>query len=306
MEIKIEKVSKTFGKKQALEDISLTIPSQSCYGLLGPNGAGKSTLMKIITGVILDYSGDVVVDNQKLNRNLPAIQRKIGYVSQEISLEPTLSAQDNLMFFGRMYGLSGSTLKERVAQVLAQVGLTNRRKDLIHTYSGGMKRRINIGVALLHQPELLIMDEPTVGVDPQSRNYIFELIRSLKASGTTIIYSSHYMEEIQTLCDELALIDEGQVVEAGSLTAIRKRHTKSSVFVKGADLSADNLAQYGLVHEQKGGFTVETETPLQTLQQISSALQTSNLVVEQLEISQSNLEDIFLSLTGSSLRDHNE
>ncbi|AXF58016.1 ABC transporter ATP-binding protein [Salicibibacter kimchii] len=301
--IHLEKIGKTYGSQQALRDVSLSIPPRTCYGLLGPNGAGKSTLMKILAGIVLDYSGAIDVDGQNFGKNLNAIQQRIGYIPQEISLEQTLSARDHLRFFGQIYGLRGSNLQKRVNSILEMVGLAERQKDALTTYSGGMKRRINIGAALLHQPDILIMDEPTVGVDPQSRNYIFDLIRQLKSQGTTILYSSHYMEEIQLLCDELALIDEGQVIESGTISGIRQRHTEPSIYVEARGLKKEQLQSYGAVHSRQSGYVIETGDALSAIQSLSANLQKQGLDVQRLEITQSSLEDIFLELTGSSLRD---
>jgi ABC-2 type transport system ATP-binding protein len=301
--IDIQKVSKKYGSIQALQEVSFSIPQQSCFGLLGPNGAGKSTMMKILAGIVVDFAGEMSVHGQSVRTHRADVQRLIGYVPQEISLEQKLSALDNLHFFGRMQGLRGNRLRQRIEEVLETVGLTERRNDVIATYSGGMKRRINIGCALLHQPDILIMDEPTVGVDPQSRNYIFELIRDLKRDGTTILYSSHYMEEIQALCDSLALIDQGKVVETGTIRNIRNRHATPSVYVEAENIDQQVLQPYGTAHQRGNGFVIETAGALQTLHDLSSHLRGQGIEVHRLEMTQSSLEDIFLDLTGSSLRD---
>lgn len=302
----IENVSKHYDKTLALQDVSFTINKGTCFGLLGPNGAGKSTLMKILAGVVLDFDGDMLVDGASIRSERTRIQHKIGYVPQEISLEPKLSALDNLRFFGRMHGLHGKQLKKRIQEVLEIVGLSNRQKDAIATYSGGMKRRINIGAAMLHKPDLFVMDEPTVGVDPQSRNYIFNMIRTMKMEGTTILYSSHYMEEIQLLCDAMALIDQGNVVESGTLREIQSRHSTPSIYVEAQQLQSEHLQQYGTVIPRGDGYTVETNATLPVIQQLSAALLDQSLHVDRLEITNPSLEDIFLQLTGSSLRDNNQ
>lgn len=302
--IDIQNVSKRYNDKLALDKVSLTIKQGTCYGLLGPNGAGKSTLMKILAGIVLDFDGDIQIDGMSIRTDRKRIHHYIGYVPQEISLEPKLSALDNLRFFGRMHGLHGNELQNRIQEVLDMVGLSNRQKDAIKTYSGGMKRRINIGCAILHRPKILIMDEPTVGVDPQSRNYIFNIIRSLQADGTTILYSSHYMEEVQLLCDAMALVDQGRVIESGTLREIRAKHSTPSIYIEADSLAQNTLQPFGSVKPRGNGYVIETEQVLAAIHQLSAALQQDAVDVERLEITSSSLEDIFLQLTGSSLRDN--
>lgn len=205
----IKEVSKQYKNTKALENISLSIPNGCCFGLVGPNGAGKSTLIKIISNIIQDFEGDIQF-NDSIIRKSP--KQYIGYVPQEICLEQSVTAQRNLDFFGKLYGLKGKQLQERTEEVLSFIGLINRSKDKVATFSGGMKRRLNIGCALIHQPKIIIMDEPTVGIDPQSRKYIFDIINRLKKAGCTIIYTSHYMEEVEELCDQVAFIDNGKII----------------------------------------------------------------------------------------------
>lgn len=304
MMIEVKKAGKTYGSKRVLEDVHLSIDKGACFGLLGPNGAGKSTLMKILAGIILDFEGDIQIENMSMRRDRDQIQHRIGYVPQEISLEEKLSAADNLRFFGRMHGLKGKELTSRMQEVLEMVGLSNRQHDKISTYSGGMKRRINIGCAMLHRPDILIIDEPTVGVDPHSRNYIFEMIRALKQEGTTILYSSHYMEEIQQLCDSLALIDQGRVVETGTIRDIRFRHAAPSIYVEAAHLKPEHLSSFGNVSKHGDGYVIETERALSAIHELAAWLQTKQIEPERLEITRPSLEDIFLQLTGSKLRDN--
>ncbi|MED3353208.1 ABC transporter ATP-binding protein, partial [Bacillus thuringiensis] len=186
------------------------------FGLLGPNGAGKSTTISMICGLIPYDSGDIKVGGKSVKEYPLEAKKKIGIVPQDIALYPTLSAKENLVFWGKMYGLNGKVAKERAEEVLAYVGLQDREKDKIETFSGGMKRRINIGAALMHEPELLIMDEPTVGIDPQSRNHILETVKKLNEKGMTVIYTSHYMEEVEYLCERIAIVDHGKVIALGT------------------------------------------------------------------------------------------
>ncbi|GGE85427.1 ABC transporter ATP-binding protein [Priestia taiwanensis] len=301
--ISIKDVSKAYKTQQALKRVSLTIQPSTCFGLIGPNGAGKSTLMKIVCGVLQEYNGEVTVRGINPAQYDQAVKKELGYVPQDIVLTEELSAIDNLRFFGGVYGLRGKELEQRMKEVLALVGLEERGKDKVSTFSGGMKRRINIGCALLHNPSVIVMDEPTVGIDPQSRNYIFDIILALKKEGKTIIYSSHYMEEVQYLCDDMALIDLGVVVESGNLMEIIQKHSKQGVYVEGQDIMKEQLQSFGMLIEKGNGYLVSSDTPLETLQQIATYVREHQLHVQRLELSQTSLEDIFLLLTGKKLRD---
>lgn len=291
--LSIQSVSKNYGRNRALQDATLSIPAGSCYGLVGPNGAGKSTLLKILSSIIQDYTGKV---------DMPKPE-DIGYVPQEICLEQTLSAASNLHFFGRLYGLHGKELRQRTEQVLAEIGLSNRGKDKIIEFSGGMKRRINIGCALMHQPKLLIMDEPTVGIDPQSRKYIFDMIHQLMKKGCTIIYASHYMEEVETLCDHVAFIDHGKILQESSMDALLQKHATPAVFVKGQLSLPSKLAASENITEKNRGHLITTNQPLAMMDQILHHYKNDADKLEQLQFFQPKLEDVFFQLTGSALRD---
>lgn len=301
--IHLQAVQKKYGARIALEDINLQIGKGTCFGFIGPNGAGKSTLMKILVGILDEYEGEVSVFKQSLRKHKGSIQQKMGYVPQDICIEEKLTALDNMMYFGRVYGLRGNVLKKRVDDILSMVGLSDRKKEIVSTFSGGMKRRMNIGCALLHEPDIIILDEPTVGVDPQSRNHIFEIIKELKREGKTILYSSHYMEEVENLCDSIALIDQGKIVEQGTIRELFVKYAASSIFVQGKGIHKDSLKQFGEMSEVREGYMIEVEEPLKILDKIAQLLISQNVQVERLEISKPSLEDIFLSLTGSTLRD---
>ncbi|PKR77324.1 ABC transporter ATP-binding protein [Halalkalibacillus sediminis] len=301
--IQLNHIHKHYGPRVALDDVNLHISNGICFGLIGPNGAGKSTLMKILSCILEDFEGEALVSDQPLRENRDSIKKKLGYVPQEICLEEKLTAIDNLSFFGRIYGLKGNDLKHAMDKVMKKVGLYDRRKDLVSSFSGGMKRRMNIACALLHNPKIIILDEPTVGVDPQSRNYIFDIIKDLKKEGKTVLYSSHYMEEVENLCDEIALIDSGNIVEYGSIREILKKHATPSIFVQSEGIKKKDLVTFGEVTEVKDGFVVETEEPLKVMDDLASIFIEKNISVERLEISKRSLEDIFLTLTGTSLRD---
>lgn len=302
--LEMDNVVKQYSGKTALDEVSISVQEGCCFGLLGPNGAGKSTMMKIITGIVSADRGNIRVLNLNLQEQISSIRRQIGYVPQEITLYDKLSAVQNLKFFGEMYGLRGTDLKKRIAHVLEQVGLTDRASEAIRTYSGGMKRRINIAAALMHNPKLVILDEPTVGIDPQSRNHIFEMIRELRKSGVTIIYSTHYMEEVEALCDEIAIIDHGKVVTQGSLHNLLEQYAVKAVYVEADSLiQPPEIVGVNQVSREGQGWLLESEDALSTLQVISKTLSDSGAQVRALELMKPSLDSVFLKLTGTKLRD---
>ena len=218
----VQDLKKSFGKFEAVKGVSFSIEKGESFSLLGPNGAGKSTIINMITGLYPPTSGEIHIMEIDVIKNPKQAQKMIGVVPQEIALYETLSARENLKFWGRMYDLSGKHLDKSVDEVLEIIGLTDRAKDKVNTFSGGMKRRVNIGAAILHQPEVLIMDEPTVGIDPQSRNHILETVKRLNNEGMTIIYTSHYMEEVEYLCERIGIIDHGELIACGTLKELRE------------------------------------------------------------------------------------
>lgn len=302
--INVSNLHKKYGNHTALNSISFQVRPGICFGLLGPNGAGKSTTMKIISGILQPNSGSLRVFGIDAVTEAAKVRNIIGYVPQGITLYEKLSAYDNLKFFGEMYGLKGSQLKERISTVLTQVGLLDRAKDAVGTFSGGMMRRVNIAAALLHRPKLLVLDEPTVGIDPQSRNHIFEMIRKLKQEGVSIIYSTHYMEEVETLCEELAIIDHGSVIAQGVLHELLAQHGTNSVYVETNKLTAvsfDSIPGTVTAHEE--GWIIDTDDTLTTMNRVSELCLQQQVKVTRLEIVQPSLETVFLNLTGTSLRD---
>lgn len=301
--IKLKNVSKNYDNKVALQQVSFTIREGICFGLIGPNGAGKSTLMKIIAGIIQKSQGEIFFNEQPIEKCRNEVKTMIGYVPQDIVLENLLTARDNLMFFGGTYKIPRKELKDKVSNMLAVIGLADRENESVKNFSGGMKRRLNIGCALIHDPTLIILDEPTVGIDPQSRNYIYSTIENLKKEGKTIIYSSHYMEEVQNLCEEIVLLDHGSILENGSVNKIIDKYSKPSVFVEGEKIQKGDLRTFGEVKELGGGYRVEGDDILHIIEQISSYLKNNNKTASRLEIYRINLEDIFLLLTGTNLRD---
>nr|WP_188497815.1 ABC transporter ATP-binding protein [Pullulanibacillus pueri] len=302
--LEVNRLTKMYGKVQALKDVSFSVKNGSSYGLLGPNGAGKSTTMKILTGVIKANKGSAKLLGKDVSKDQAIVSKYIGYVPQEITLYEQLSAYDNLIFFGQMYGMQGNALKKRVEEVLIQTGLADRGKDAIKTFSGGMKRRINIGAALLHRPKLLILDEPTVGIDPQSRNHIFDMIRDLNRQGTTIIYSTHYMEEVEVLCDEIAIIDEGSVKAQGPLGALLEEFGKKAIYLEVANMDIPpELSEDIKVVKEGSGWILETEKVAETMKVLLNLAAANHWEVKQLEIVRPSLENVFLRVTGTALRD---
>ncbi|MBN8190525.1 ABC transporter ATP-binding protein [Bacillus sp. NTK074B] len=301
--IEIVNVSKQYEAIQALQNIGLTIPEGTCFGLVGPNGAGKSTLMKILSGVLQNFEGDIIVKGHSVMKDRIKVKKLIGYIPQDICLEETLTAKDNLRYFGSLYGLKGKELQDRCENVLKQIGLSERKKDKVSTFSGGMKRRLNIGCALLHNPSIIIMDEPTVGIDPQSRNSIFSIIHELKEKGSTIIYSSHYMEEVEHLCDSIALIDKGTLVESGTMDELLQKYNRPSLFISGEGLNESSLSVHGELESKGNGFLLHSVDPLVALENLIVDFRSQNILPRRLELYQPKLEDIFFDLTGTQLRD---
>ena len=217
IDVQVSNLVKTFGKNEAVKGVSFTIGESEIFGLLGPNGAGKSTTINMMCGYLEPTSGDTVIDGISVTKEPMKVKRIIGVVPQEIALYKDLNSIENLEFFGELYGLSAKERKERAEAILQFVGLYERRKEPVKNFSGGMQRRINMALAMIHQPDFLLMDEPTVGVDPQSRENIFDTIEKLRDRGTTILYTTHYMEEAERLCNHIAIMDEGRIIAMGTL-----------------------------------------------------------------------------------------
>ena len=273
---------KTFGSIVAVDDLTLEIRAGEVFGLLGPNGAGKTTTVNTAVGLLTPDSGTVELDGRGCPTD-PAVRRKIGVAPQALALYEDLSGEENLAFFGKLQGLSGRKLLERVSWSLEFVGLADRRRDRVKTYSGGMQRRLNLAVAVLHDPALLLLDEPTVGVDPQSRNAIFDRIILLQKQGRTIVYTTHYMEEAQRLCDRVGIIDHGKLLALDAVERLIAAHGgKSVVTAQTAD----------------GEVRVETEDPVAELTRFQAEGK-----LEHFRVDRPDLERVFLNLTGRHLRD---
>lgn len=295
--IVVERLSKSFGELKAVQDVSFDVHRGETFGLLGPNGAGKSTTISIIVGALEADGGRVTIGGRDI-REGASVRRLIGIAPQSLALYDVLSAERNLAFFGALYGLAGEQLKARIDWALKFAQLEDRRRDLVKTYSGGMKRRLNLACALIHEPQVLLLDEPTVGVDPQSRNHIFECIERLKAEGRTNIYTTHYMEEAQRLCDRIAIMDHGRLLALDTLDGLVGAHGGVSVVTADLVRPPDDPA---VLPAALDGLRLrfESRQPLQEVSRLAS----SGVAFASLNVARPDLETVFLSLTGRSLRD---
>lgn len=310
MLIEAKGIKKYYKKVRAVDGIDLEVRQGEILGILGPNGAGKSTAISVISSLIRPDGGDVFFKGESILKNPAAIRRVMGIVPQEVALYPDLSAAENLKFFGKLYGLRGEKLKTRMQEVLDLLELNGRAKDAVKNYSGGMKRRVNIGAALLHHPEVLIMDEPTVGIDPQSRSHILDTVKALNQKGMTIIYTSHYMEEVEHLCDRIYVMDHGKVIASGTKEDLKnlmggddivslKTDRASEGFLKDlrGNLKVKNADQKG------NSITLMVQKDCDILSDIFEAASRNGVKLKSLDIKTPTLEDVFLYLTGRGLRD---
>jgi ABC-2 type transport system ATP-binding protein len=307
--IKVEHISKSFGNISAVNDINFQVDRGEIFGFLGPNGAGKSTTINIINSLLNADSGEVYVNGYDLIDNPRKYKKVIGVVPQEIALYDELSAYDNLMFWGGIYDISNFDLKIKVDYVLEMVGLSDRKYDRIKTFSGGMKRRVNIAAAILHDPLVLLMDEPTVGVDPQSRIRIYEIIEKLNATGMTILYTSHYMDEVERLCNRIAIMDKGEIVSMGTIEELRvSANSKDELILtlttweENELLKMKNEYDFEMIKD-KNQLVFQCENLSQDLVKIMQRLSKLEIQIEGVESKKANLESIFIKLTGKQLRD---
>jgi len=293
-----------------VRDLSLHVDAGETYGLLGPNGAGKSTTISMIAGLIEADGGEIDLLGERVSTRSTHARAAIGLVPQDVAVYPDLTARENLQFFARLYGLGGRELDERVDEVLEVIGLSDRAGDRSKEFSGGMNRRLNIGIGLLHRPQLLILDEPTVGVDPQSRNAILDSVEQLSGAGIAVLYTTHYMEEAERLCDRIGIIDEGELKAEGTrreLTRSVGEHDRVTITASGplGDVasSLEQLAGVGSVTVVDGGLTLVAEDAAKLVARVVDEVTNAGAEISSVEISQPDLEAVFLHLTGKALRD---
>lgn len=308
--ITVRSVSKSYGNIDAVRNVSFSIKKGEIFGILGPNGAGKSTIVNILNTLIKPDKGDVIIDGINISGDGNAVKLIMGVVPQEIALYEELTAYENLMFWGGLYNIPKSVLIENANRTLDIVDLSSRKRDRIRTFSGGMKRRINIACSLLHNPRILVLDEPTVGVDPQNRNHIFEVIERLHDEGMTIIYTTHYMEEAERFCDKIAIMDVGRIIALGTLKELREMSdAKDRLTIKLVDFDDEIISRIRSaipsVRFDSTSRTLETdcENISNEISVITNLVQNAGGVIERIYTRGTNLESIFLKLTGKKLRD---
>jgi ABC-2 type transport system ATP-binding protein len=308
--IEVKGLRKEYKNVVAVDGIDFCVQKGEVFGLLGPNGAGKSTTISMIAGLVTPTAGTILLCGEDVTKTPHKIKEVLGLVPQDVSLYPSLTARENLYFWGRMYSLSGGLLKERVEEVLELTGLKDRANHRIDTYSGGMKRRINIAAALLHKPLFLIMDEPTVGIDPQSRSHILETVLQLNREGITVLYTSHYMEEVEYLCSRIAIMDHGRIIAEGTLEELRNMIGDADlvevVLSDVPDSLVDEIANLPDVLQAKKvdhAITALVKNGHEKAAAIFEAASRSGVKVRSVNIDEPNLESVFLKLTGRALRD---
>lgn len=308
--VEIKSLYKTFKDKVAINHVDLVVNEGEIFGLLGPNGAGKSTLINILSMLIGRDKGEVSIWGESIDHNPMGIKGKLGVVPQDLAIFEELSAYENVKFFGSLYGFRGKELEERTTEALQFVGLLDRKKDKAKTFSGGMKRRLNIACGIVHKPKLIIMDEPTVGIDPQSRNYILESIKKLNSQGSTIIYTTHYMEEAQSLCERIAIVDRGSVIAIGTTDELEALiDDKSTVQIGVKDIKtvdAEEIQKVKGVEKVKidgNSLSVVSRKEVTNLHQILADLVATHTQITSVQTKKLDLEDVFLNLTGRNLRD---
>lgn len=309
--IELVDLTKKFKQMYAVKNLNMFIERGEIVGLLGPNGAGKSTAISMLSSLVEPTSGDVRFENNSILKNPAPFRKVVGMVPQNIALYTDLTAEENLLFFGRIYRLHGKELERKVDEVLEQIGLTDRRKDVVKKFSGGMQRRLNIGVAMLHDPEVLIMDEPTVGIDPQSRNYILETVKRLNEDrNMTVLYTSHYMEEVEFLCDRIYIMDKGNLIASGTKDEIKQilssEKTISITMERLNDEFVEVLKQNPQVNRVTTGekeVTILVPRDANVFSEIIRLAESTGIELNSVDNKTPTLEDVFLHLTGRALRD---
>jgi ABC-2 type transport system ATP-binding protein len=304
--ITVDHITKRYPSVVALDDVSLEIRTGEFFGLLGPNGAGKTTLMSLLVGYFNAEAGSIVIDGERIHIDNLEVRKRIGFVPQSLALYEELSAQENLEIFGSVFATGRRALEERIAGQLTAVGLYDRRKDKVRTFSGGMKRRLNLIASLLHEPAVLLCDEPTVGVDPQSRNAIFDFLTGLNRQGTTIIYTTHYMEEAERLCSRIGIIDHGKIIALGTLDELLERvAAEETIQIRKNDVTrarVPDLGRFGRVSEEADAYILRPMNGF-TLSAFFQHIEAAGIRYQWIELHRPTLEALFLQLTGRRLRD---
>ncbi len=308
--VEINTIYKSFGDNMALNNLSLGIEEGEIFGLLGPNGAGKSTTINILSGLLNQDKGTIRIFDKDIKRHLNEIKQKMGIIPQDLAIFEELTAYENVSFFASLYGIKGKERKEKSLKALEFVGLEEKAKDKAKTFSGGMKRRLNIACGIAHEPRLIIMDEPTVGIDPQSRNHILNSIKQLNQNGATIIYTTHYMEEAEMLCDRMAIVDRGYVIASGTAESLRDIiNDKNTVLITLKEISKIdtkillNIKGVEDIHFKENILQIISKKEVVCLDKIIAYLTESGTAIVDIKLQTPNLEDVFLGLTGRSLRD---
>jgi ABC-2 type transport system ATP-binding protein len=308
--IEVKNLHKAFGEIHAVAGVNFEVEKGEIFSLLGPNGAGKTTTLSMLSCLLHPDEGDAVVLGHSIRKDAMGVKSVLGVVPQEIALYEDLSGRENLIFWGKMYGLRGSALKARVDEVLEVIGLTDRARHRVGKYSGGMKRRVNIGVALLHKPRVIYMDEPTVGIDPQSRRSILDSVVALKNQGMTVLYTTHYMEEAQELSDHIAIMDRGKIIASGTnaelIRIVGEMHRIIlTINTESAQVIEAWKATQGVkqVNAEDGTLTLLADDSNRVLPRLFETASVKNVRITSVAVQEPNLEAVFLHLTGRALRD---
>jgi len=310
--VEVRGLHKTYpgATRSAVDGINLSIPRGKIFGLLGPNGAGKTTLLSMLCGLLSPGAGELRISGYDVKTHRTEIKRALGLVPQDLALYPGLSARENLSFFGHMQGLFGEALDARVDACLEIAGLRELAKQRVETFSGGLKRRLNLVIGLIHEPQLLILDEPTVGIDPHSRRFIHDSLSKLNAGGMSIIYTTHYMEEVEQLCDELAIMDHGKIIAQGAVKELLGKYQDGAIEVLASTVLSKKVADdiralsyISAAHINGKSITLKSEQPHKTIPALLTILQENDVAITSLSLGAVHLEQIFLALTGTRLRD---
>jgi ABC-2 type transport system ATP-binding protein len=306
----VEGLVKRYGDLRAVDGVSFEVRKGELYGLLGPNGAGKTTTMSMLSGLLQPDEGRIFFDGVELASDPIRIKAQLGVVPQETALYDTLSARENLRFWAGLYGLAGADLDRAVERALELVGLTGRAKDQVRTFSGGMKRRLNLALGLVHGPRAVLMDEPTVGIDPQARANILDAVRAVAAAGTTVVYTTHYLEEAETLCDRVAIIDHGRILAEGTVDELKRRVSEKEILTVSGSFEVEDarsrlaaLPGVQVVAAQPGKVVLSVAGPGKAALDVLSGVLASGLDLDGVSIQPPSLNSVFLDLTGRELRD---